>query len=67
MLIDADLAGIYAARFADDFVFQLTVAEKTQVVTTCDHLARLKFAKTRPWAFTEHGAIMASMVLTADT
>jgi hypothetical protein len=33
------------------------------VVANCDHLARLKFAKARPWAFTEHGAIMAAMVL----
>jgi hypothetical protein len=33
------------------------------VVANCDHLARLKFSKTLPFAFTEHGAIMAASVL----
>jgi hypothetical protein len=26
------------------------------VVTNCDHLQRLKFSKSTPFAFTEHGA-----------
>jgi hypothetical protein len=77
VLIDADLAAIYgvetralnqgvkrnAERFPKDFVFQLNVAEKSEVITNCDHLARLKFAKSLPFAFTEHGAIMAATVL----
>lgn len=33
------------------------------MVTNCDHLARLKFSRTLPMAFTEHGAIMAATVL----
>ena len=33
------------------------------MVTNCDHLARLKFSKTLPYAFTEHGALMAANVL----
>jgi hypothetical protein len=41
----------------------LPTYEKEEVVANCDHLARLKFAKAHPWAFTEHGAIMAAMVL----
>jgi hypothetical protein len=41
----------------------LTEAEKQEVVTNCDHLARLKFSRTLPYAFTEHGAIMAANVL----
>jgi hypothetical protein len=52
-----------SARFPEDFVFQLTSAEKQEVVANCDHLARLKFSKTLPYAFTEHGAIMAASVL----
>lgn len=44
-------------------MFRLTTAEKTEVVTNCDHLAKLKFAKTLPYAFTEHGAIQAANVL----
>ena len=33
------------------------------MVAECDHLSRLKFAKALPYAFTEHGAIMAASVL----
>ena len=33
------------------------------MVANCDHLARLKFSKALPYAFTEHGAIMAASVL----
>ena len=65
VLLDAYLAMIYDvptkalnqavkrnfARFPEDFVFQLTVSEKKEVVTNCDHLARLKFSKTLPYAF----------------
>ena len=41
-----------ADRFTADFLFQLISAEKTEVVTNCDHLARLKFSRTLPYAFT---------------
>jgi hypothetical protein len=77
VLLDADLAAIYgvetralnqavkrnAGRFPEDFIFQLNADQKRKVITNCDHLAGLKFAKTLPFAFTEHGAIMAAMVL----
>jgi len=77
VMLDADLAAIYgtstkafnqainrnAARFPSDFMFRLTQAEKDEVVTTCDHLSRLKYSPTLPLAFTEHGAIMAASVL----
>ena len=77
VLLDADLAAIYgvptralnqavkrnAARFPKDFLFQLTHQEKKEVVTNCDHLARLKFSPVRPYAFTEHGALMVANVL----
>jgi hypothetical protein len=33
------------------------------VVAICDHLASLKFSKTNPYVFTEHGAIMVAGVL----
>jgi hypothetical protein len=52
-----------ADRFPEDFMFQLNAAEKHEVITNCDHLAGLKFAKSLPYAFTEHGAIMAATVL----
>jgi hypothetical protein len=37
--------------------------EKDEVVTICDHLQKLKFSLTLPYAFTEHGAIMIASVL----
>lgn len=50
-------------RFAPDFMFQLTPEENAEVVTNCDHLAKFKFAKILPFAFTELGAIQAANVL----
>ncbi len=44
-------------------MFHLTADEKTEVVANCDHLTGLKFSKTLPYVFTEHGAIMAANVL----
>ena len=80
VMIDADLAALYgvptkalnqaikrnARRFPSDFMFQLSAEEKQEVVTNCDHLAKLKFAKTLPFAFTEHGAIQAANVLNSE-
>jgi len=77
VMLDSDLAAIYGVttkvlnqavkrnikRFPADFRFRLTKAERDEVVTNCDHLRNLKFSPTRPWAFTEHGAIMAASVL----
>ena len=79
VIIDADLADLYGVptkalnqavkrnqeRFPEDFMFQLSADEKAEVVTNCDHLANLKFAKTLPYAFTEHGAIQAANVLSS--
>lgn len=80
VMIDADLAELYgvptralnqavkrnAERFPADFMFRLTASEKQEVVTNCDHLANLKFSRTLPFAFTEHGAIQASNVLASS-
>jgi hypothetical protein len=77
LMIDADLAALYgvttkrlneqvkrnADRFPGDFMFKLTPDEKAKVVANCDHLAKLKFSKVLPFAFTEHGAIQAANVL----
>jgi DNA-binding transcriptional regulator YdaS (Cro superfamily) len=77
VMIDADLARLYgvstkrlnqqikrnARRFPPDFVFQLSRAERDEVVANCDHLRRLRFSPTMPFAFTEHGALMAASVL----
>ena len=78
VLLDRDLAALYAVpvkalnqavkrnkkRFPQDFVFGLTAKEnrnlKSQIVTsTGSHGGR----RTMPYAFTEHGAIMAASIL----
>ena len=53
-------------RFPGDFMFQLTADEKSEVVANCDHLNKLKYSKTLPYAFTEHGAIMAAGVINTE-
>lgn len=77
VIMDADLAVLYNVPtkalnqavkrnedpFPRDFVSRLTAKERLEVVTNCDHLARLKFSRTLPLAFTEHGAIMAATIL----
>lgn len=80
VIIDNDLAKLYGVttkrlneqvkrnlkRFPDDFIFKLTKAEKNEVVANCDHLKKLKFSSTLPYAFTEHGAIMVASVLNSS-
>ena len=77
VMLDVDLATLYGVatkrlneqvkrnrqRFPPDFMFRLTAAEKAGVVANCDHLSTLKFSPSIPYAFTEHGAIMAASVL----
>ena len=41
----------------------LSIFEVFEVITICDHLKNLKYAKALPNAFTEHGAIMVASVL----
>ena len=67
MMVDADLATLYGVptkrlneqvkrnkeRFPLDFMFQLDEVEKAEVVANCDHLAKLKFSKSLPYAFSE--------------
>jgi hypothetical protein len=43
-------------------MFVLDATEKLGVVTICDHLRQLKYSRTQPTAFTEHGAIMVAAV-----
>lgn len=80
VILDADLAALFGVttkrlneqvrrnrgRFPPDFLFQLTPEEKAEVVANCDHLARLKYSPTLPFAFTEHGATMAANVLNSE-
>lgn len=68
VMIDGDLATLYGVqtkrlneqvkrnreRFPADFLFQLKLDEKTEVVANCDHLQKLKFSRVLPFVFTEH-------------
>ncbi len=80
VMIDFDLADFYGVstkrlneqvrrnpgRFPDDFAFRLTKTERDEVVANCDHLAQLKYSPTLPFAFTEHGALMAATILKSE-
>jgi len=80
VMIDADLAVLYeiptkalnqavkrnAARFPDDFMFQLTLAERNELVTICDRLTKLKHSSVMPRVFTESGVAMLSSVLNSE-
>ena len=79
VILDADLAAIYgvetkrlneqikrnAARFPQDFMFQLTEEESAALRSQFATLktGRGQHRKYQPYVFTEHGAIMAAMVL----
>jgi hypothetical protein len=79
VLIDSELAALYgvttkrlneqvkrnAERFPDDFIFRLTRTEtealnRSQIATSSQKHRHPRFL---PFAFTEHGAIMAATVL----
>ena len=80
VMIDRDIAELYGVetkrlneqvkrnseRFPENFMFQLTEQEKTEVVAICDHLADLKFSYQLPFAFTEYGVAMLASVLNSE-
>ena len=76
VILDSDLAKLYGVetkrlneqvrrnqdRFPDDFVFQLS-AEEGRRVRSQNATASRRNIRYRPYAFTEHGAVMAANVL----
>ena len=46
-------------------MFQLNAVEKQKVIANSDHLRKLKYSRSLPYAFTEHGTIMAATVLSS--
>jgi hypothetical protein len=80
VMLDSELAAIYGVTakrlneqlkrnrpgFPDDFAFQLTVQEftnlKSQIATSSSHGGKRKL----PWVFTEHGALMLASVLNSE-
>ena len=77
VIIDRDVALLYGtttskinqqvkrnmARFPPSFRFQLTEAERDEVVTNCDNLHSLKYNPSLPYAFTEQGIAQLSTVV----
>ena len=56
-------------RFPSDFMFQLTAEEVEAIQNPRSQTATLESGKNikyRPYAFTEHGALMAASVLSSD-
>jgi hypothetical protein len=78
VILDADLARIYAVqtralnqaikrnldRFPGDFIFDLSREEIRRMSQSVISLRKLRFSK-QVRAFTEHGAVMAAMVLSS--
>ncbi len=81
VMIDRDLAELYGVgtkvlnqavkrnieRFPNDFRFQLSDNEKTELVTNCDRFIKLKHSSVNPYVFTEQGVAMLSAVLRSET
>jgi hypothetical protein len=89
VMLDSDLAAIYGvttkqlnqqlkrnrSRFPEDFAFQLTAREFTNLrsqIAISSLRSQIVTSKGRggrrylPWAFTEHGALMLASVLNSD-
>ena len=79
-MVDYDLALLYEVptkalkqqvkrnhfRFPEDFMFELSKNEKTELVTNCDRLSFLKHSSVNPIVFTEQGVSMLSSVLHSE-
>ncbi|MBL8991781.1 MAG: ORF6N domain-containing protein, partial [Spirochaetia bacterium] len=77
VILANDLAAIYGVetralnqavkrnqeRFPIDFVYQLSEDEKLSLRSQIVTLEKGKYLKYPPYAFSEHGAIMAAMIL----
>lgn len=80
VMLDRDLAELYDVetkylnrqvkrnlkRFPDEFMFQLTIKEKNELVTNWHRFNSLKHSTSLPFVFTEHGAVMLASVLNSQ-
>ena len=77
VIVDYDLALLYDVptkalkqqvkrnhqRVPEDFMFELSMNEKNELVTNCDRLSFLKHSSVNPMVFTKQGEAMLSSVL----
>jgi len=80
VMLDRDLALLYEVttkrlneqvkrnirRFPEDFMFQLTKAEKDKLVAICDRFNTMKYSTVLPYVFTEQGVAMLSGILNSN-
>jgi hypothetical protein len=80
VMLDRDLAELYGVetkylnrqvkrnreRFPKEYMFQLTKAEKDELVTNWHRFNSIKHSTSLPYAFTEHGVAMLSAVLNSE-
>jgi phage regulator Rha-like protein len=80
VMLDRDLAELYGVetkylnrqvkrnikRFPEEFMFQLTIEEKNELVTNWHRFDSLKHSTSLPFAFTEYGAVMLATVLNSN-
>ena len=80
VILDRDLANLYQVetkvfnqavkrnieRFPQNFRFQLNKYETNELVTNCDRFNSLKHSTSLPYAFTEFGVSMLSVILKGD-
>lgn len=76
VMFDRDLAEMYQVevkrlneqvkrninRFPETFRFQLNNLEKDELVANCDQFESLKHSSVNPYAFTEQGVAMLSVI-----
>lgn len=79
-MIDRDLADLYGvetkylnrqvkrnkARFPEEFMFQLSMNEKSELVTNCHRFESMKHSSQLPFVFNEHGVAMLASILRSD-
>jgi len=79
-MLDRDLAQLYDVttrrlneqvkrnikRFPEDFMLQLTLREKDELVAICDRFNSMKHSTVLPYVFTEQGIAMLSGVLNSE-
>lgn len=77
VMLDRDLADLYGVetkylnrqvkrnreRFPNEFVFQLTKTERSELVTNWHRFESLKHSSSLPYAFSEHGVAMLATVI----
>lgn len=80
VMIDRDLAGLYGVetkylnrqvrrnieRFPEEFMFQLSIEEKNELVPICHRFKTMKHSSSLPYVFTEHGVAMLSSILNSE-